>query len=146
MEAAILEAIERGYTYRDAALCGGIEERTLRRWRSTGEKALRGKLFRFVSALSEAEARARARVAEGMYRGLTERMTVKRRHVRGVRNKETGELKEEIIEEWTDEVLPDGRLQLEFLHRRDPEHWARREPEVRGSEKAWEETRKILGM
>lgn len=146
VQTAILEAIERGCIYRDAAIQAGIGERTLRRWRDTGEKALGGKLFKFVAALADAEARARAKVSEGLHHGLTERVTVTRSHTRQVFAKDGKTLKEVIVEKWTEEVLPDGRLQLEYLNRRDPEHWARREPEARGSENAYNETRKILGM
>ena len=41
----------------------------------------------------------------------------------------TKEVLFEFVEEWTEDVLPDGRLMLEVLTRLDPEHWARREPE-----------------
>ena len=68
VEAEIIAAIGRGCDYRDAALSVGINERTLRRWRDAGGKALQGRLFEFVSALADAEARARAR---GFPRGCT---------------------------------------------------------------------------
>ena len=146
VKAAILKAIEGGDTYRDAALCSGVGERTLRRWRSMGEKVTDGKLYELAAALAASEARARAKVAKGLHRGLTEIMTVTRTHSKKIFESDGKTIKEVHVERWTEEVLPDGRLQLEFLNRRDPEHWARREPEVRGSEKAWDETRKILGL
>ena len=88
-----------------------------------------------VSAISEAYARRRERLTVALDRATTEVRTVKRRHIKQKRDPVTKEVLFEFVEEWTEDVLPDGRLMLEVLTRLDPEHWARREPEVRGSER-----------
>ena len=73
-------------------------------------------------------------------------MTATRSHTRKIFAEDGITLKEIIVEKWTEEILPDGRLQLEYLSRRDPERWARREPEVRDSEQARDDIRKLLGL
>ena len=64
-------------------------------------------------------------------RATTEVRTVKRRHIKQKRDPVTKEVLFEFVEEWTEDVLPDGRLMLEVLTRLDPEHWA--SPRARGA-------------
>ena len=143
---AIVAAIERGLSYRDSALCAGISERTLRNWRALGEQAKSGKAWELVAAIAEAEARARQKVADSLYSGVTEVRLVKKRHVRRVVDAKGQPTGDTVIEEWTEEHLPDPRIQLEWLTRRDPEHWAKRDPEIRAGDQAHADARKILGL
>ena len=146
VQATIVASIEGGGNYRDAALCAGISESGLRLWRAAGEKAKSGKLHDLVAAISEAYARRRARLTVALDKATTGVRTVKRRHVKQKRDPVTKEVLFEYVEEWTEEVLPDGRLILELLTRLDPEHYARRDPEPKGSEKAFDDIRKLLGL
>ena len=58
VQSAIVGAIEKGATRREAALAAGISETTLYRWLARGEKAQKGQFREFYEAVKQAEEKA----------------------------------------------------------------------------------------
>lgn len=57
----IIEAIEKGNTYENAALLSGIAERTFYYWMEKGEKEQDGKYYQFLQEVKKANATAEQR-------------------------------------------------------------------------------------
>jgi hypothetical protein len=64
---AIIEALQIGATYADAAGAAGIEYRTFRNWMQRGETVGRGKFFQFFHAVERAGAVARVAFTRVIY-------------------------------------------------------------------------------
>ena len=58
VQAAIVESIKRGCTFKAAALAAGIAEGTFFKWMKRGEQAKKGRFFEFRQAIKKAEAEA----------------------------------------------------------------------------------------
>ncbi len=82
-----------------------------------------------------------------MDRATTEVRTVKRRHIKQKRDPVTKEVLFEFVEEWTEDVLPDGRLML--LGADSPRPGAlgvAASPRCAAARRRGDETRKVLGL
>ena len=139
-QAAIVKAVERGCHWAHAAQAGNVSERTLRRWRDTGQKQKTGKLVDFVAALADAEARAIAAIEEDLHAGLLGPQVI-------VKTKEVL-IEGEVVELTSREIHgADRRVQLEYLARRFPKVYAKRPPpEERAAQQVVNLTRRVLGL
>ena len=117
----IYATVAVGCTYRAAAARAGIDPATLHRWRADGEKAKSGKYHDFCEQLQGAEAIAQRRLEATVQASAVggQVVTEKRTTIRA------GKIVEEIVIEKT--ALPDGRLALMLLERRDPSSWGKRD-------------------
>ena len=124
----LADNISAGLTFAAACARSGLHYSTFRRWRERGE-AEEGTIYRLLSeAVLAAEAAALSRLEETVTmvalggQVVTERRTT----IRG------GEVVEEVVVE--KRSLPDGRLALAMLERRNPQVWAKREAAQEPSE------------
>ena len=59
VQESIVESVEQGLTFKQAAQLAGIDETTLHRWKRKGEKAISGKFYQFCLAIKRANLKAR---------------------------------------------------------------------------------------
>lgn len=114
------QLLSDGNTDKDACAAAGIHPATFYDWLKQGEQATRGKYSEFSDAVTRARATARQRAVAAIRHAL---VGFERKETYTERIERDGKVFEKTSIKTIQEA-PDWRAAVEYLKRRDPEHWS----------------------